>query len=444
MKTPKIHPLIARAKEYGSIPGLDTVKALLEELDNPQEKLQIIHVAGTNGKGSIASFLEGMLMENHYQVGLFTSPYFHDPREMIRFNRELIPQKDFEKILETLAIAVEKMLIKGKSHPTEFEIYVALAFYYFSRISTDLLILEAGLGGREDATNVIDNPILSVITQIGLDHTELLGNTLEEIADHKGGIIKTRVPVVLFPQEPRARRVLESIARKSNSPLYSFEPNQVTIHSSSLEEQCFSVDFTSFPGGCSRTKIRLPGKHQVFNGATALLALYVLQKQGLFPMTFDSIAQGLFAVQWPGRFEVLGREPLTIVDGAHNLAAAKALTGTLDQHCRQYSITLILGMLEDKDVEGFLSEIIPYVDRVILTKPLNPRAMPPQQLKEQLQGYAVDTFLEPSISKASFKALSITDPSGMILGVGSLYMIGEARKVFLKYFRAHQPSPKQS
>lgn len=431
------HRLISRAKEYGSIPGVDTVKALLEELGNPQEKLPVIHIAGTNGKGSVASFLEAMLLENQYSIGIFTSPYFQDPREMFRHNRKSIAREDFQRILNRLEKAVDRLLEKGVDHPTEFEIYVALAFYYFSRSSVDFLLLEVGMGGREDATNVIEKPVLSIITQIGLDHTGFLGSTLQEVTAHKGGIIKKGVPVILYPQEPQVQTQLERLARELQSPVVSFNPQEITLHSSTLEEQCFSVDFPCYFDDAlySNVKIPLPGQHQVLNGTTALLAIHVLQRERSLRLSREKTLQGLASTRWPGRLEILGSNPLTLVDGAHNVPAAKSLGDTLKKHCAGYSITLLLGMLEDKDVDGFLSEIIPYVDRVVVTKPLNPRAMSPVELQQRLQTYSVKTFLEPSITGACSKALDITDPSGMILGVGSLYMIGEARKILLRHFQ---------
>jgi len=423
MKKQTIPPLISRAREYGSILGLDTIRTLLRELGNPEKKLQVIHIAGTNGKGSTASFCQGMLMENDYNVGLFTSPYFEDPREMIQYNREMISQKDFQNSLQEVGEAVEKILQHGKPHPTEFEIYVAVAFTYFSRMSPDFLMLEVGLGGREDATNVIEKPALSIITQIGLDHTRFLGDTLKEIAYHKGGIIKENTPVVIYPQEEEAYEVLQQIAYQLKSPLYSFDPDQVFVHSSSLQEQCFSVDFpppaivttqsthghldSCYPVGFSNLKIQLSGKHQVFNAATALLAMTVLEAEGKLSLISNKICKGLFDTKWPGRLEIIGHHPLTIIDGAHNVAAAKSLAETLKTHCSGYSITLILGMLEDKDVDGFLLEIMPFVDRVVVTKPLNPRALDPVTLKEKFDRYPVDIIVESSISKASIKALEL-------------------------------------
>lgn len=453
MKKLKIPPLISRAQEYGSILGLDTIQGLLLELGNPEKKLRIIHIAGTNGKGSIASFCQGILLKNGYNVGLFTSPYFQDPREMIQCNRGLISEKDFENSLKVVGEAVERMLQKGNPHPTEFEIYVAMAFEYFSRMPLDFLVLEVGLGGREDATNVIEKPVLSIISQIGLDHTGFLGNTLKEIAYHKGGIIKEGTPVVVYPQEEEAYEVLKRIAYKLKSPLYSFKPEQVSIHSSSLQQQCFSVNFTppaianlpsthyhsdSFNSVTfSNVKIRLSGKHQVFNAATALLAMSVLEAEKIVSITSEQTFKGLLDTLWPGRLEIIGLHPLTLIDGAHNVAAAKSLGETLRTHCADYSITLILGMLEDKDVDGFLSEVMPLVDRVLLTKPLSPRALDPVKLKEKVDRYPVDIIVEPSIAKASLKALELSDSTDMILAVGSLYMIGEAREVLLEHF--HRP-----
>ncbi len=450
MKNQNIPPLISRAREYGSILGLKTIQALLRELDNPQDKLQIIHIAGTNGKGSIASFFQGMLMENNYQTGLFTSPYFQDPREMIQHNGVRISEKDFGKTLKVLEKAVENMVQKGNPHPTEFEIYVAAAFYYFARVTIDFLVLEVGLGGREDATNVIKKPVLSVISQIGLDHTRFLGNTLKEIAEHKGGIVKDGIPVIVYPQEQESQEVLQRIASDLNSPFFSFDPEQVILQHSSLQGQCFSVDFSAAAISASLrndfsldflkntaytdVKIRLPGKHQVLNAATALLGIRILEKQLALSINAGNLLKGLYDTKWPGRFEVLNLRPLTVIDGAHNVPAVKSLRETLKAHCGQYSITLLLGMLEDKDVDGFLQEIMPLVDRVVLTKPLNPRALNPMKLKEKIRAYGLDIIVEPSIYKACLETLAITGPSDMILGIGSLYMIGEAREVFLEHF----------
>lgn len=435
MNHQKFSPLISRAQKYGSILGLDTIKALLSELGRPEKKLRVIHIAGTNGKGSIASFCQGILMENGYRIGLFTSPYFEDPREMIQYNREPIPQKDFEHSLKEVEDAVEKILQRRSPHPTEFEIYVALAFVYFARRPLDFVILEVGLGGREDATNVIEKPVLSIISQIGLDHTRFLGNTLKEIAYHKGGIIKKSSPVVVSPQEQEVNEVLQHIACSLKSPLYSLDPERVFLHNSSLTEQCFSVDFTPLPPvHFSKMKIQLSGKHQVFNGATALLAMAVLEERRVISLASHKTIKGLFDTQWPGRMEILGLHPLTVIDGAHNVAAAKSLAHTLKAHCGGYSITLILAMLEDKDVDGFLSEVIPLVNRVVVTKPLNPRGMDPVKLKEKLQRYPVEIMVEPSIPKAGLKALESTASKDMILAVGSLYMIGKAREVFLEHF----------
>ena len=449
MKNPNIPPLIARAQKQGSILGLDTVKLLLSALDNPQDNLPVIHIAGTNGKGSIASFLQGMLLENNYQVGLFTSPYFKDPREMFQHNGSLISQKDFENTLDIVARGVEKIMEKGGPHPTEFEIYVALAFYYFAHSSIDFFILEVGLGGREDATNVVNTPLLSIITQVGRDHTQFLGNTLEEIAHHKGGIIKKGCPVVVYPQKKEVHTVLKAISADFNSPYYTFDPNQVVVHNSSLQGQCFSVDFSSpedpssiqslktlgssLHNSFSQVSLSLLGKHQVYNAATALLALSVLGARTSLPLSSEKISKGLLKTRWPGRLETLNHSPLILIDGAHNVPAVQCLRETIETHCSHYSITLLLGILEDKDVDGFLSEIMPLVDRVVLTKPLNPRALDPIILKEKIRGYPLDILVEPSIPKACLKALSATEPKDMILALGSLYMIGEAREFFINH-----------
>lgn len=416
--------------KFGKKIGLTNIKELLHRLGNPERNLKIIHIAGTNGKGSVSSFIHGALKAAGYNVGLFTSPYLETFRERMQINGVKISEDQLIQSTSAVKEKIEEMVGEGKHHPSEFEVVTAIALYYFHQQAVDFVVLEVGLGGRFDATNAVERPILSVITNIGYDHTEYLGDTLDKIAYEKAGIIKENLPVVVYPQEPEAGKTIEAVAKEKNAPMIPVDFSSLVFEKDSLSGQRFSI--TVGENFYESLEIKLLGTYQVYNCITALRALEYLKQQGRISYTTAAIREGFYNTRWPGRFEILKEKPLTIIDGAHNPQAAKALRQTLLRHLPDTSITFVIGMLLDKDIQSFLEEIAPLGARFVLTKPFGPRAASPEFLQEKLQSYGKPMYLQPRIPEAIDQALNITGSEEAIVLVGSLYMIGEARTYILQ------------
>lgn len=413
--------------KFGSKLGLENIKYLLGLLGNPHKKLKIIHVAGTNGKGSTSSYIHSILKEAGYKVGLYTSPYLEEFTERMRINGEDIPKEKLARITAIVKEKIEQMVREGKNHPTEFEVVTAIAFYYYAEENVDFLVLEVGLGGRLDATNVVEDPLLSVITPIGLDHTEYLGDTLDKIAYEKGGIIKENGFVLSYPQEDEVVEVFEGLCKERNSKLFFTSFEGLEIHKSTVEEQVFSVDILGT--FYDHIKVQMVGLHQIYNACTALGAVEVLRRYRKIKIDDEAVVNGLYKAKWPGRFEILRKSPLIIIDGAHNLHGARALKKSIQSLLKDYKITFVVGMLQDKDVQGVLEDVIPLVDQVIATRPNNPRAMSAEDLADKLKSFNKETYVCADIQNAINKALEITKQEEVILFAGSLYMIGEVRRL---------------
>ncbi|NBG86953.1 bifunctional folylpolyglutamate synthase/dihydrofolate synthase [Isachenkonia alkalipeptolytica] len=418
--------------KFGKKIGLTNIRELLHRLGNPEKELKIIHVAGTNGKGSVSSFIHGGLKAAGYQVGLFTSPYLETFRERMQINGEKISEEHLVRSTEKVKEKIQEMVQEGKHHPSEFEVVTAIALDYFHRQSVDFLVLEVGLGGRFDATNGVERPILSIITNIGYDHTEYLGDTLAKIAYEKAGIIKEKIPVILYPQEQEAMEQIREIANAKEAPILPVDFSSLILEGASLGEQHFSIKVGRQE--YNALSIRLLGSYQIYNSITALTALEYLKSTGQVSYDPSMIREGFYHTRWPGRFEILRKKPLTIIDGAHNPQAAKALTETLKQHLPKASITFVIGMLLDKDIQSFLEEIAPLGARFVLTKPFGPRAAEAEDLQEMLRAYEKPMYPEPRVSEAIDKAYAITGEEEVIVLVGSLYMIGEARTYIRKNY----------
>lgn len=416
--------------KFGSKLGLENIKYLLSLLGDPHKKLKIIHVAGTNGKGSTSSYIHSILKEAGYRVGLYTSPYLEEFTERMRINGENIPKDKLANITAIIKEKIEGMVKEGKNHPTEFEVVTAIAFYYYAKENIDFLVLEVGLGGRLDATNVVEDPLLSVITPIGLDHTEYLGDTLDKIAYEKGGIIKENSFVLSYPQAAEVIDVFRNLCAERNSKLFVTSFNELTIHKSTIEEQVFSVNILG--NVYDNIKIQLVGIHQIYNACTALGAVEVLRKYRNINISDEAVLGGLYNAKWPGRFEVLQRDPVVIIDGAHNLHGAEALRKSIEALLKDYKITFVIGMLQDKDVEGVLKDIIPLMNKVIATRPANPRAMKAIDLADKLKVFGKETYISEDIKEAINMAIEVTKTNEAIVFAGSLYMIGEVRKLLIK------------
>lgn len=411
--------------KFGSKLGLENITYLLELLGKPQDRLKVIHIAGTNGKGSTAAYLHSILKEAGYRVGLYTSPYLQSFTERIQINGVDISEARLAELTAIVKDKIEDMVKAGRNHPTEFEVVTALAFLYYAEEEVDYLVLEVGLGGRLDATNVISNPLVSVITPIGFDHMQYLGDTLEKIAFEKAGIIKADGYTVTHPQTEEVTDVFMEVCEKRNNRLYVNKLDALEIHHSGIDFQSFSAQIL---GKHYRDiKIQMVGIHQIHNCCTALAAIEVLRRERGLIIDDDSVYRGLLLTRWPGRMEVLMKKPLTIIDGAHNIHGAEALRANIEKLLKGYSITLVIGMLEDKDVDGFLKLVIPAVDKVIATRPDNIRGLSAEKLKERIICFEKPLFQYDEVSSAVEGAFEITSEDGAILFAGSLYLIGEVR-----------------
>ena len=411
--------------KFGSKLGLENIKDLLARLGNPQKQYRVIHVAGTNGKGSVTSMITNILHEAGYKVGMFISPYLENFTERIQVELREIPREDLAKTTQQVKEKVDEMVASGRNHPTEFEIVTAIGFLYFARQKIDIAVVEVGLGGRFDATNVVDEPLLSVITAIGFDHMDILGSTLGEIAFEKAGIIKQGRPVVSYPQLGEASSVIREAARERKSPYYEVDGHQIDVKESSLDENVF--DFRYGDELYRDLKLKLVGEHQLLNAATALTAIEVVKELGL-TVSKEAVVQGLLKTRWPGRLEKIQDNPTILIDGAHNAAGADALAHTVSTYFANDDLTLVLGVLKDKEVDAIVNRLCPLAHKVIITRPDSPRAMDPAELSEKVLVYNNNVTVEPDIIRAIHKGIDAAGEQGVILICGSLYLVGAARK----------------
>lgn len=416
--------------KFGSKLGLHNIKYLLKLMGDPHKDLKFIHVAGTNGKGSTCAFISSILVEQGYKVGLFTSPYLEEFTERIRINGKNIPEKELAKVTEIVKSKVDIMLSEGKSHPTEFEIVTAIAMLFYKLEKTDYVVLEVGLGGRLDSTNVIPAPLVSVITPIALDHTEYLGDTLDKIAFEKAGIIKNNSIVVAHPQKKEAMDVIEKVTGDRGSKLLIVPIEEAEIEK--YDEFGVKFNINLFDEKYCDLEIGLLGKHQVSNAVVALTCIKALKKYYEIDISEKSIRNGLKNTKWSGRLEVLRRNPTLLIDGAHNIHGAKALKKTIEDVFEYNRLIGVIGVLGDKDVDGILSEIIPLCHKVVITKPNNPRAISLDELEKKIKFFNKDVYAYEDINSAVNKSLDLAKENDLILYCGSLYMIGDVRTIFTK------------
>ncbi|MCT4621680.1 MAG: bifunctional folylpolyglutamate synthase/dihydrofolate synthase [Marinisporobacter sp.] len=411
--------------KFGSKLGLENITYLLDLMGNPHESLKVIHVAGTNGKGSTSNFIAHVLMEEGYKVGLYTSPYLEEFTERIRVDGKNIPKADLAEVTDYVREKVLQMVERGMNHPTEFEIVTAIGFEYFKRQKVDFLVLEVGMGGRFDATNVIKNPLVSVITPIDLDHIDYLGDTLDKIAFEKAGIIKENNYAVSYPQKIEGMRVIEEVCKKRNTYLFKASIETIEI----VEQSDRGQSFYAFYGNEKlKLDIAMLGDHQIENATVALTALSILEKYYYVRISKKALAKGFKKAIWPGRLEIMRRDPMVLIDGAHNLQGMKALAKVLKKLFKGKNIILALGILADKDPK-MIEEIVPLAKSLVLTKPNNPRAMSVEKLKEKTEHFHKPTIMKEKISDAVEEAISMVKSEEVVVFAGSLYMIGEVRTI---------------
>jgi dihydrofolate synthase / folylpolyglutamate synthase len=407
----------------------------IHALGNPEQSFPVLHVAGTKGKGSVAALCASALQAAGYRVGLYTSPHLTDYAERMQINGQPIPHQDLVAIVEETKSKIESI-----PELTTFEITTALAFYYFHLQGVDAAVVEVGLGGRLDPTNVV-TPLVSVITSISYDHTLILGDTLSQIAREKAGIIKPGVPVVVAPQKDEALKVIEQVAEQQNAPVeqigrdYLFAPLSHSLENQTLfvwspSEQS-ALDAYIETGGQqewepTRLTIPLLGHHQVENAATAYAALQTARKQGI-TLREEEIREGFRSVRWPGRFEVMQRYPPVIIDSAHNRDSALKLRLALDDYFPGQPVVLIFGASEEKDIHGMFSELLPRVAQVVATKSIHPRAVDPEKLVEMAHQFGRPAVVTDSVESALEEALRLAEKEAVVLVAGSIFVAAGIR-----------------
>ncbi|HHX77465.1 MAG TPA: bifunctional folylpolyglutamate synthase/dihydrofolate synthase [Firmicutes bacterium] len=413
-------------ERFGIKPGLERMEYLLKGLGNPHQGLKVIHIGGSNGKGSTAAFTASLLKAAGYKVGLYTSPYLKAFSNRMVVDGVEVGEETLISLVERIKPLVEAASGAEPGPPTEFEVVTAMAFLYFAKAGVDYLVLEVGLGGRLDATNVVENPLVSVITNISLEHTAVLGNTIKEIAREKAGIIKEGVPVVTSAQNSEALEVIEVAAGKKKAPLfiagrdYFFKAGDAGLRGQYFSYQGRETNYQDL-------FIPLLGRHQLDNAAAALASL---EAAGLKTKDKD-IRQGFKDTSWPGRFEILKHDPPVVIDAAHNPAAARRLREALADYFPGKGIVLVLGILGDKAVKEFLTELIPAARLVILTRAMHPtRAQDPEETAVLARGLTSNpVIVVDSLREALLTAGNRTLPGEAVCISGSFYTISEARRL---------------
>ncbi len=410
---------------FGNQPGLERIGEFVQRIGSPDKKLKFVHVAGTNGKGSTCAMIAATLAESGYKTGLFISPYVLEFRERFMINGEMIPPQTLADITERLFPLIEEMKAEGKII-TEFEFVLAIALTWYAEEGCDVVVLETGLGGRFDATNIIDTPLVSVITSISLDHTKILGDTYAKIAFEKCGIIKNGgITVSYADQNPEAMEVIRNTAAERNNKFYIAKTQNAEILSTDIIGTKFRFTYN---GESIELFISLSGEHQVKNACTALYALYALRKNS-FNIPDSAIKNGFAKVSFPARLEILNKEPLVLLDGAHNPGGAKALSDALKKYLGDIRKVGIVGMLADKDVETALSVLLPLFDEIITVAPNNARKMSPEKLAEIVKPYCRNVTPLHDLEEAYRTALSKTGENDALVIFGSLYLASDMRKI---------------
>ena len=429
MKYQEAMKYITEVGNFGSNYGLERTYKLLELLDNPQDKLKIIHVAGTNGKGSTTAMITSMLKGCGYKVGMYTSPFLEEFEERIQINGENIPKEKLAQLITKIKYAVDKVIEEGYNHPTEFEIITVLMFLYFATEEVDFAVVEVGLGGRLDSTNVI-TPILSVITSISFDHTNLLGNTLEEIAAEKAGIIKSCIPTVIYPQEEMAERVISSKCQELDSKLYKINKEDAKLINIIKEDKIYQQVKVKLDDEYD-VKLPLLGEHQILNLAVALKALEVIKDKAP-KLNMESIVKSIATVRWNGRLEIMSNSPYVVIDGAHNIQGITQLNKNINKYFEYKDMYLILGILADKDVEHMVKVITPKAKKVFTVTPNSMRAETAEELMNEVKKYNESCEAYNDYKNAFEDALKLCKKDDLLLISGSLYMIGEMRGIIKK------------
>ena len=415
--------------KFGSGLSLKRVTGLLRLMGEPQDKLKFVHVAGTNGKGSICSMIASVLIEAGYKVGKFVSPHLEEFNERISINNVCISDMEVDRLTIPIKEKINNMIELGMEHPTQFEVICAIGFQYFYEQGCDVVVLEVGLGGRLDSTNVIREPMVSVITSISYDHTDRLGTALADIAAEKAGIIKAGCQVVCYPQEKEVSQVIEKVCRDKECRLININISEIT------QQPPLADGFEVFNfEGYRDLKIRLLGKHQTINAAVAIKALEQVRLKG-FSITETAIYRGLEKAENKGRFEILGREPDFVIDGAHNMSGIKTLKESLERYYAARKLVIVMAVLSTKNYAGMAGVISPLSSICIACEPISGVALPAKELEKELSRHTKNTLIQPEIHKAVNIAIEAAGKDGVVCCCGSLYFIGYVRQYYNKFYK---------
>lgn len=408
-------------------PGLARMQNLCDHLGNPEKELQCIHIAGTNGKGSLAAMTSSILTAAGYKTGLTISPYVVDFRERFQIDGEMIPPRTLANLTEKVLDAIDAIEAEGGEKPVEFEAVTALAFLWFAREKCDLVVLETGLGGRCDATNVVPHKLVAAITKIGYDHMEVLGDTLDKIAAEKAGIIKEGTVVVNYPDQPaEAMGPILTAAAEAHTSIITPDKDDLTLlRGKRLENR---IDYGGY-----RAALGLPGTHQANHAAMAVEIALALWREFGYDISDDAILQGLADARMPARIEVLRRHPLLLLDGCHNPDGAKMLAATLTRADFEENLVGVLGVLADKDYKDMLSDLAPCFAKIYTVTPNCPRALSAEELQKEAR-FHTDAEAADSVADAIRKAVDYADENNLagVVVCGSLYLAAEARPLLLK------------
>lgn len=411
----------------GSNYGLERTERLLELIGNPHKKIKLIHIAGTNGKGSTSAILGRILIEHGYKVGYFNSPHLEDIEETIRINEENIKEEDFISLINEIKPYVEKVVEEGFNHPTEFEVLTCIMFLYLYRNSVDFGVIEVGLGGRLDSTNVL-TPILSIITSISLDHTNILGDTIEEITNEKVGIIKDNIPVITCNQKEEALKVIVNKAINTKSELIIANLNNykfIGVNNNKISQRIL----VKLKDKDEELNLSLLGKHQIINLSLAIEGIKELENLKYINLDIDKIKSAVEKVKWKGRLEVLSKNPYIVLDGAHNTSGVEFLKSNLSEYFIYSKLYLILGVLADKEVEKMVKVLAPLASEIYTLTANSVRAEGAEELKNIVKKYNDNCIAFNDYLDAINYAKSKAKEDDLILASGSLYMIGTLRNI---------------
>lgn len=408
---------------YGIVPGLGNITNLCEKLNNPQKDLQFVHIAGTNGKGSVLSFVSTILKEAGYKVGRYVSPTIFEYRERIQVNNRSITKKALGEYVERMKSICEELVAEGKPHPTPFEVETAMTFAYFKEQGCDIVVMETGMGGRQDATNIIENTQVAVLVSISMDHMQFLGKDLTAIAAEKAGIIKKGCHVVTTVQETAVQQVIEKQAAEFEVPVTIANAEAAKKVRFGLEKQRFDY------GQWKNLEITLAGKHQIANAVLAIEVVQALQQKG-YSISEKALRTGLKKTSWPGRFTVLSKKPYFVVDGAHNEDAAKKLADSIEFYFTNKRIIYIMGILRDKEYEKIINLTHGYADQILtVATPNQARTMSTYELATEVAKVHPNVTAVDSLEEAVEMAYLLAGKEDVIIAFGSLSFMGKLMNI---------------